>query len=72
MRSNTFERIGKIEIGRKSVAVVGLSHLGMEQTRLILHWSGKEDIEIQVFMMCVSADVRKSRTGLMNFTGILS
>jgi len=67
MRSNTFERIGKIEIGRKSVAVVGLSH-----TRLILHWSGKEDIEIQVFMMCVSADVRKSRTGLMNFTGILS
>ena len=54
-RSSTFERIGRTEIGRKSLTDVGWSTRGIAQTLAIFQEFGNNFLSIELFMMCCNS-----------------
>ena len=50
-RSNTLERAGNIDTGRKSFSLTGSSIFGMGEIRAVFHTHGQVEVSMQVLML---------------------
>ena len=50
IRSNTLERVGNIDTGRKSLSLTGSSIFNMGEIRAVFHTHGKFEVSMQVLM----------------------
>ena len=70
--SNSLDKTGSMEIGRKSSAVVGLSILGITLILTHCHSVGNTDNLMHSLIIYVSGDAIFSATNLTKFIGMLS
>ena len=67
--SNTFDNTGRIDTGRKSSSVTGVSTFGMGLIRASFQARGKYNFEIQLLMIVVSGPAKCPATSFTNLAG---
>ena len=67
--SNTFDSTGRIDTGRKSSSVMGVSTFGMGLIRESFQARGKYNFEIQLLMIVVSGPAKCPATRFTNLAG---